>query len=195
MRKHGFLTALYACLIAGISLISANDVTCAATARDHLTPLEVEQVRLAQILDKRIEVFIKVAERRLLLLTDPNAASNKQVQKDVEKWGELPKGTRAELFTDISKILDEAITNIDDVAARDANNRLLPKALRKLAAASTRFIAQLTPMREQAKGETEREALEGALENAQSIIEAANRLPPEVKEKNKGKAEKNKDPN
>jgi hypothetical protein len=197
MRKHGFLTALFACLVAGISLLSANDLTRAAVARDHLTPLEVEQVRLAQLLDKRIEVFIKVAERRLLLLTDPHAAANKQVQKDVEKWGELPTGTRAELFTDISKILDEAITNIDDVAARDANNRLLPKALRKLAAASTRFIAQLMPMREQAKNETEREALEGALENAQSIIEAANRLPPEVKEKDKGKdkSQKNKDSN
>ena len=195
MQRHRLLTALFTCLIAGVSLISANDSTRAATKRDHLTPLEADQVRLAQILDKRIEVFIKIAERRLLMLSDPNAAANKQVQKDVEKWGELPKGTRAELFTDISKILDEAITNIDDVAARDANNRLLPKALRKLAAASTRFIAQLTPMREQAKGETEREALEAALENAQSIIEAANRLPPDVKEKDKGKAEKNKDSN
>lgn len=162
--------------------------------RDHLTPMEVEQVRAAQILDKRIEVFIKVAERRLLLLTDPQAAANKQVQKDVEKWGELPKGTRAELLTDLARILDEAITNIDDVAARDMNNRLLGKALRKLSAASTRFISQLTPMRATAKDETEREALEAALENAEAIIVAANKLPPEVKEKekDKGKAEKNK---
>ena len=195
MRQHRFLTALFVCLIAGISLISADASTSTATKRDHLTPLEADQVRLAQILDKRIEVFIKIAERRLLMLTDPNAASNKQVQKDVEKWGELPKGTRADLFTDLSKILDEAITNIDDVAARDSNNRLLPKALRKLAAASERFAAQLTQMREQAKDKTEREALEAALENAQSIIEAANKLPPDVKEKNKGKAEKNKDSN
>jgi hypothetical protein len=164
--------------------------------RDHLTPMEVEQVRAAQILDKRIEVFIKVCERRLLLLTDPQAAMNKQVQKDVEKWGELPTGTRAELFTDLARILDEAITNIDDVAARDMNNRLLGKALRKLSAASTRFISQLTPMRATAKDETEREALEAALENAEAIIVAANKLPPEVKEKekdkDKGKAEKNK---
>lgn len=193
MRQHRFLTTLMACLVAGISLIPAGDLTRAAVKRDHLTPLESDQVRAAQILDKRIEVFIKVAERRLLLLSDPNAAANKQVQKDVEKWGELPKGTRTELLTDISKILDEAITNIDDVAARDANNRLLPKALRKLAAAANRFVAQLAPMREQTKDKTEREALEAALENAQSIIEAANKLPPDVKEKDKGKAEKNKD--
>jgi acyl-CoA reductase-like NAD-dependent aldehyde dehydrogenase len=144
-------------------------------------------VREAQILDKRIDVFIKVAERRLLALTDPNAANNKQVQKDLEKWGELPKGTRTELLTDLAKILEEAITNIDDVAARDAENRLLPKALRKLAAASTRFAGQLTPMREQAKDEAERDVLEQSLEEIQSILEAANKLPPDVKEKDKGK--------
>lgn len=192
MRQHRFLVALFACLITGVSLSGAGGSTRAAFKRDHLTPLEADQVRLAQILDKRVEVFIKVAERRLLALTDPNAATSKQVQKDVEKWGELPKGTRAELLSDLSKILDEAITNIDDVAARDVNNRLLAKALRKLAAASTRFISQLTPMRAQAKEGGEREALEQALENAQSVIEAANRLPPDVKEKDKGKTEKNK---
>ncbi len=194
MRQRKFLIAFIAPLIAGLSLslVCASTAAAAKMKRDHLTALEVEQVRAAQILDKRIEVFIKAAERRLLAINDPNAANSKQVQKDLEKWGELPKGTRAELLTDLAKILDEAITNIDDVAARDANNHLLPKALRKLATASTRFISQLMPMRAQAKDETEREALETAMENAQSIVLAANKLPPDVKEKDKGKAEKSK---
>ena len=190
MRRHRFPAVVIACLIAGISLLSVCRPVRAATKRDHLTEMEVEQVREAQILDKRIEVFIKAAERRLLVLTDPSAAASKQVQKDMEKWGELPKGTRAELISDLALILDEAITNIDDVATRDAENHLLPKALRLLAAASTRFIAQLMPMRTQAKSETEREEVERALENAQSIVDAANKLPPEVKDK--GKAEKKK---
>lgn len=190
MRRHRFPAVVIACLIAGISLLSVCRPVRAATKRDHLTEMEVEQVREAQILDKRIEVFIKAAERRLLVLTDPNAAASKQVQKDMEKWGELPKGTRAELISDLALILDEAITNIDDVATRDAENHLLPKALRLLAAASTRFIAQLMPMRTQAKSDAEREEVEHALENAQSIVDAANRLPPEVKDK--GKAEKKK---
>jgi hypothetical protein len=192
MRQRRFPAALAACLLAGIALIFVCGITPAATKRDHLTPQEADQVREAQILDKRIEVFIKAAERRLLAMTDPNAANSKQVQKDVEKWGELPKGTRTELLSDLARILDEAITNIDDVATRDANNHLLPKALRKLSAASTGFISQLMPMRDQTKDETEREALESALENAQAIITAAVKLPPEVKEKDKGKAEKKK---
>jgi hypothetical protein len=152
-----------------------------AVARDYLTPKEEERVKEAQILDKRIEVFIKAAERRLLALTDRNAATTKQAQKDLEKWGELPAGTRAELIMDIANIFDAAVTNIDDVALRDESNRLLPKALRKLAEAATRFQAQLAPMHAQTQDVTERNAIEKVLENVQEILAAANKLPPPEK--------------
>lgn len=160
------------------------------SARDHLTEKEVDLVRDAQVLDKRIAVFIRAAERRFLVLSGgaTNAAASKQLQKESEKWGELPTGTRAELLGDIANILDEAITNIEDVNERDDKNPLVPKALRLLAAASAHFIEQLTPMREQAKEGEERESLEQAIENAQAIIEAANKLPPEVKTKGKSKS-------
>jgi hypothetical protein len=167
-------------ILAGLAIIAEHPATAAA-ARDYLTPKEEERVKEAQILDKRIEVFIKVAERRLLALTDPAAASSKQVQKDLDKWGELPKGTRVELMMDISNILDAAVTNIDDVAVRDENNRLLPKALRKLADAATRFQAQLMSMREQIREGQERAALERIMENVQEILGAANKLPPPEK--------------
>ncbi|HEX8920643.1 MAG TPA: hypothetical protein VF766_04155 [Pyrinomonadaceae bacterium] len=145
-------------------------------ARDYLTPKEEERVKEAQILDKRIEVFIKAAERRLLVLTDTSAGSSKQVQKDLDKWGELPKGTRVELIMDIANILDAAIVNIDDVAARDERNALLPKALRKLADAAARFQTQLTAMREQFREEQERRAVEQVMENVQEILGAAAKL-------------------
>ena len=150
-----------------------------SAARDYLTPQEEERVKEAQVLDKRIEVFIKAAERRLLVLTDP---TSKQVQKDLEKWGELPKGTRVELIMDIANILDAAIVNIDDVAARDEKNPLLSKALRKLADAATRFQTQFTAMRDQFRDVEERRAVEQVMENVQEILEAAQKLsPPEKK--------------
>lgn len=161
-------------MLSGLAIIAAHPVA----ARDYLTPKEEERVKEAQILDKRIEVFIKVAERRLLALTDPAASSSKQVQKDLDKWGELPKGTRVELMMDIYNILDAAVTNIDDVAVRDENNRLLPKALRKLADAATRFQTQLMAMREQIREDQERAALARIMENVQEILGAANKLPP-----------------
>jgi hypothetical protein len=146
--------------------------------RDYLTPQEVELVKEAQILDKRIEVFIKAAERRLQVLTGVVAVPTKQEKKDAERWGDLPQGTRAELITDISGILDAAITNIDDVALRDEKNALVPKALRKLADSAAHFQAQLTPMLERSKESAERLALEQALQNVQEILEAAGKLPP-----------------
>lgn len=153
--------------------------------RDHLTPQEQDLVKDAQILDKRIEIFIKAAERRLLALNGTDAAASKQLKKDQEKWGELPTGSRAELIRDIARILDEAITNIDDVSSNDERNPLIPKALRKLAAEATVIVERLRPLQTAAKSEAEMAGWEQLLENAESIVQAANRLPPPTDKKEK----------
>src|SRR6266850_1060576 len=155
--------------------------------RDHLTAQEVDLVKEAQALDKRIEVFIKASDRRLMVLTGTSVGNAKQLKKDSELWGELPTGSRAELVGDIAHILDEAITNIDDVSSRDDRNPLIPKALRKLAAAVTRIVDQLATLRAQAKGDAEIASFELLNEDVQSILEAAKKLPPEVEKKAKGK--------
>ncbi len=149
----------------------------AVQTREHLTPEEVELVKDAQILDKRIDIFIKAADRRMLALTNVDEKSAKQIKKDSETWGELPSGSRAELIGDIAKIFDEAITNIDDVAARDENNPLLPKALRKLAAGVTRIMEQLKPVESNAKNAAELNNFEQLTEYAESIVQAADKLP------------------
>jgi hypothetical protein len=179
--KPEFRKAALALLV--LLVAALPNVALVTAARDYLTPKEEERVKEAQILDKRIEVFIKAAERRLLVLTDRNAAASKQVQKELEKWGELPAGSRVELIMDIANIFDAAVTNIDDVALRDESNRLLPKALRRLAEAATRFQAQLAPMREQTQDDRERSAIEKVLENVQEILAAANKLPPPAEKK------------
>jgi hypothetical protein len=102
-----------------ISLITGSTFIVNAQQRDHLTEQEVDLVKEAQALDKRVDVFIKAAERRMMVINNSAGANAKQLKKDSERWGELPTGSRAELVSDIAKILDEAITNIDDVSARD----------------------------------------------------------------------------
>jgi hypothetical protein len=168
----------------------ASAATTRAQLRDHLTLQEVDLVKEAQILDKRIEVFVKAADRRLLALKGVDATSAKLLKKDSERWGDLPTGSRAELVGDIAHILDEAITNIDDVSSRDEKNPLIPKALRRLAAEVTHIEEQLGPIRPQAKGEAEIASFELLNENAQSILEAANKLPPEIEKKAKAKTDK-----
>ena len=177
------------------TLLALALVVCAITfaqaatpQRDHLTPQEVDLVKEAQILDKRIDVFIRAAERRLMVINNSSAANAKQLKKESERWGELPTGSRAELVGDIARIFDEAITNIDDVATRDERNPLIAKSLRKLATAVNTILGQLKPLSTEAKSDAEVASFEMLNEDAQSILEAANKLPPEVVDK---KAKKN----
>ena len=143
----------------------------AAQRREHLTPEEIELVRDNQELDARTGVFIKAAERRLLAVTNPEESA-KNAPKEKEKWGEL-KGTRAQLFYDISKILDEAVVNVDDVAGRAPQSPLLRKSLYMLSEASARMLPPLTKLRQEVQSEAEADQLDRALEAAQEITDAA----------------------
>ncbi|HZT58131.1 MAG TPA: hypothetical protein VFA21_05825 [Pyrinomonadaceae bacterium] len=142
-----------------------------ARQREHLTDEEIELVRDNQELDKRTAVFIKAAERRLLAVTDPDAAA-KQSAKEKAEWGEV-KGTRAQLFYDISKILDEAVTNVDDSATHNPNSPLLRKSLYMLSEAASRILPQLDKLRASAQSEAEADNLDRAIETAKEITAAA----------------------
>lgn len=186
LSRTSHLAASVCLLVASLLLLSSPQT--AVAQREHLTPAEIEQVRDNQELDRRIGVFVKAAERRLNIVTGqkPDISTKqarKQAEKDAELLGELPTGTRAQLLSDIAKILDEAIVNIDDAAIHAAKSALIPKSLRALADASARFLPQFTALRDTAQDTGEREHVELAIEHAQSIIEAAKKLPPETKKK------------
>ncbi len=165
--------------------------------REHLTPQEIEIVKDTQVLDKRMDVFIKAIDRRLqalhLAVVDPNSV--KKQKKEAERWGELPTGSTTELVTDIARILDEAITNIDDISQRDEKNPLIPKALRNLGAAATRIMTQLKPMQSRATSAAEIGSFDLVVENVESIVQAASNLPAEAPKKGKAKEEKPVDKN
>ena len=156
-----------AALLSLALLASIFSAPAAAQKREHLTPEEIEFVRDNQELDKRTEVFVRAVERRMLVINNSAEAT-----KDKEKWGEV-KGTRAQLLYDISKILDEAVVNIDDAASHNPESPLLRKSLFKLAEAASRLVPQLGKLREGLQSEAEGDNLERALETAQEIVEAA----------------------
>jgi len=134
-----------------------------AQERDHLTEKEVDLVRETQIIDARIDVFIKAADRRILVLTTPNATQKK---KEEEMWGPLPTGSRAELLIDFRRILSEAMEKLDDSAERNRSNPLLSKALDKLKAAATRQIVALKALAPQMTEKREQRALLEAIDEA-----------------------------
>jgi hypothetical protein len=152
-------------------IILALAAQAAAQRREHLTPEEIELIRDNQVLDERTGVFIKAAERRMLAVTNP-AESAKNAAKDKEKWGEL-KGTREQFFYDVSKILDEAVVNIDDSAAHNPDSPLLRKSLYMLSQAAARILPELTRLRAGVESESEADQLDRAIETAQEISDAA----------------------
>ncbi len=163
-----------------------SSATSAQKKRDNLTEMEADLIRDAQQLDLRIDVFVKSIDRRFIVLNNSADANTKQLQKDLEKWGELPKGTQTQLLSDIAQTLDNAINTIDDSAVHDAKNKLIPKATKKLSEACSRFLIQLKPFVEAQNSRTEKAekiALDRAVEYCESVIEASAKIPDEPKKK------------
>lgn len=150
-------------------LTGLGDVSAQSKKRDHLTEQEVDLVRDVQQIDQRIEVFIKAADRRILVLTDPNATQKK---KEEEVWGPLPTGTKLELLTDYKKILEEAEEKLDDFFSREPKSDLLKKALQKFKQAANKQIIQLRALAAQITDKKEQRALAEAIEEAETVTKA-----------------------
>lgn len=179
-----FTLMVHSTLLAGFLLFATPAL---AQKRDHLTDQETDLVRFHQELDKRIDVFIKAIDRRFAVINGTAQPSTKKLLKDEPEWGEPPKGTRAELLGDIAGILDEAITNIDDVSRRDEKNPMISRSMRKLTAAANGYLSQLAGLKNQLKEPEEIGALERAANNANQIIEVGSKLAPPAVEENKKK--------
>jgi hypothetical protein len=162
--------------------------TSVAAQRDHLTDAETDLIRFHRELDKRIEVFIKAVDRRFAIINGTAQPPTKKQTKDEPEWGDFPKGTRVELLSDIAGILDEAITNIDDVGRRDEKNPMISRSLRKLANATNGYVAQLSALRSKTTNPDEIAALERVADQASQILEAGKNVsaaPPEEGKKKK----------
>ncbi len=157
-----------------------------AQRRDHLTEAEIELVRDAQQIDERMKVFVKAIDRRFLVLK-PDASQAKQIEKDSDKWGALPTGTRQQIFIDIEKLLDEAVSKIDDVASRDMGSDFFPAAVHILADGAKEFLPQLKSELDKSAVEKEKGAIIGAIDLCNQIIEASAKVkresPKEIKKR------------
>ena len=179
-------TALLAALLATAAFLAPRSAS--AQTRDHLTGQEGELVRFNQELDKRTDVFIRAINLRFAIINGTAAPPKpKKTNKEEPDWGDPPKGSRAELLEDIAGILDEAITNIDDVSRRDEKNPLLSRSLRKLNSATNGYLTQLNTLRNQTRDPDELAAIVRIQDYANQIIEVGNKLPPPAPESDKKK--------
>lgn len=178
-----FMTALF-CLTLFFPA-SAN-----AQRRDYLTDEEIELTRDAQQIDLRIGVLTKAIDRRFLVLNNDNSQA-KRVEKDLESWGELPKGSRAALVWDIEQILQKAIDDIDDVAAHTKmDEKFFPKAIFALNDSCQSYLPKFKALLDSATDEKEKGSILGAVDNCKQIIEASAKVPKVEPKENKKKSKK-----
>ena len=176
-------------LITLFSLILFLPALTDAQRRDYLTAEEIELVRDAQPIDLRVAILTKAIDRRFLVINNDNSQA-KQVEKDLEKWGELPKGSRSLLVWDIERILQKSIDDIDDTAAHSKiDEKLFPKAMFVLTDFCQQYIPKFRTLYDSAADEKEKGLIIGSIDNCNQIIEASAKVtrptPKESKKKSK----------
>jgi hypothetical protein len=156
--------------------------TASAQRRDYMTEAEVEIVRNNQDVDLRIAVLTHMIDRRFTALGIASGGS--KPKKSEDDWGEEPKGTRLELLSDIKNLLEKAIDDIDNVAARmpektkeeKKGENVFNKAVRSLAASSNRWIPLLKKEHDATQDEKILGVTAASIEFCEQVIEATSKL-------------------
>lgn len=163
-----------------------------AQRRDFVSEQEAELIREAQEIDVRIEVLTRFIDRRLAAAGIAGHTWTPP-KRNSELWGPEPTGTRSELLSDIRRLLQKTIDDIDDIASRtstaiegnEVGGKLFPKAVRNLAAAATRYRPILQAEVAKSKTESDRGLLLQSIEFCDQIIEAGSKVPAEESKKKK----------
>ena len=179
-------------------LLLVFSVDASAQRRDFLTEAEVEIIRDAQDIDTRIDVLLRMADRRFNVL-GIDVKGWKDAAKTSDVWGELPKGSRTDLFNDIKRIVQKAVDDIDNLSSNpDAapirekgdkrtskDHERFPKAVRNLAAGANRYLGPLKAELDRSTNEADRGLIISTLDLCEQIIEAVKKLPAGVKPETK----------
>jgi hypothetical protein len=169
-------------------IVGLASAAVSAQFRDYFTDDEVEMVREAQFIDRRMDVLIHCIDRRWAVLKVAGAPVVSE--KDKDNWGPMPTGTHTELLGDIKQILQKAIDDIDNLAERPDSaplpldpkekpkkkDDLFPKAVRKLAAAAERYKPLLQKELDVTKEKREVGILQDAVEMCDEITASVTKL-------------------
>ena len=162
-----------------------------AQRADHLTDEEIELIRDVQEVDLRMEIYVRAIERRLLAIngtSDLDKDGLRLLEKESEKWGALPDGTFSDLLSDIPRILDEAVSKIEDVAERNESSDLFPFAVYIIADYCRDLPPRLDALRTRAAGARDTALINTAIGECSDIVEASSKIPrPDPKDRNKKK--------
>ena len=154
--------------------------TAAAQRRDHLTKEEIELVRDVQEVDLRMSLFVNAIKRRLWSLSGVENLTKEQakrIEKDFDKWGEIPKGPRGNLVADINRILNEAIDKFEDVYDREPESPLIPFAYYVIADYCTELTPSLESLASASSDPAEIGPLKRSADDCRNILDARDQVP------------------
>lgn len=136
---------------------------------DVLNEQEIKRVREAQAIDRRTEVFLKLATRRL----DALEGRPDQLRKR-EEWGDPPGGTPRQLLEAYARILEELADKLD-AAAETAGERdaKLRKALARVRHDMESHIVRLERL---TVGDEDLAARRTALQTARLLLDGASHV-------------------
>jgi len=191
MARLSGAAAVCAAIVSAFFLLLFTSPASAQRA-DHLTNEEIELIRDVQEVDKRMEIYTRAIERRLIAIEGTSRLGKdelKMLEKEQERWGDLPEGSRTQLLSDIDKILDEAVNKIEDVAEHNEKSELFPIAVYILADYAKTLAPRLVELRERAANSRDVAVLNSAIGQCEDIVEASSKVPrPEPPAKKKKKS-------
>ena len=181
-------TAIFFVFVVAMSGILLHGTACAQ--RDYFTPEEIELIRDAQAIDRRIDVLTHAIDRRFSALKI-EVGGAKIPEKEIKLWGEIPQETRFELLVDIKRILQKAIDDIDNLSERPDSGLIpekddkkaegyaiiFPRAVRNLAAAAKRYQPALKAELDTTKDGMDKGPILDSLDMCDQIMAAVTKLP------------------
>jgi hypothetical protein len=155
-----------------MALICTGPPAAAQGRSDVLNEQEADLVRLAQEIDERTALFLKIAERRLVALEggEPPAPAPAKVQKGEkgedaragDKFGPPPGGPRDALLRNYVAVIEEMQDKIDDAYERNANNPKIKKSLENVRKTLESYLPRLKGLSDKVAAPAEGRALEAA---------------------------------
>lgn len=137
---------------------------------EYLTEGEIDLVREIRLIDHRSEIFLKIADRRLIALTDPAGPTG---DSKFKKFGPLPTGSQVELLDDYRRAVEELMVKLDDEFERTGMTAALKKALESSAKEMDRQLGVLASLKTMSTAEDFRSIHRRAVEAASDLRDGA----------------------
>jgi len=158
------------CLVALLAVLAVLPTASAQGRGDYLTEGELDLVRDIRRIDNRVDVFMKIAARRLNAL---EGRVDETLDSRSMKFGPLPKGTEIHLLDDYRRTIDELMTKFEDEYSRTGMTDDLRKALEIALVEIERQMKELDTVRPKLKEDDAGHFVEKALSIARELRDGA----------------------